>query len=58
VEVTLNKMVRKTYDKTLVYYSINQEEVTITVYPKFLKKTINNVEDYPEQIKVTISENQ
>ena|GEM_PF-6228538 len=51
-------MVRKTYGKTLVYYSVNQEEATITIYPKFLKKTIKNIEDYPEKIKVTILENQ
>ena len=54
MEVTLNKKVRKMYGKTLIYYSTNKEEITVTLYPKFLKEKIKDIKDYPDTLTISL----
>ena len=60
MKIKLKKVIRKSYRNKLVYYSTNElsneERVTMTVYPKYMKGKYEKIEDYPDFLEVEIKE--
>ena len=59
MKLVLKKVVRDSWGKKLIYYSITNNDykdpkATVTLYPNWLKKAGVKKEDYPEKLEIEI----